>query len=79
MSKLVPNRDDFITKTVLTRNFLTHHSIDDELKLIPDKEFSSYVNKLSIILLACILLEIKIPPENIIKALRRNRRTGRWL
>lgn len=75
-------KNNFADDVVNIRNYHTHLASDEEVKDLPqmnsERAYNKMIWKLDVMLLACLLLELKLPPKTVVILLERNseRRNG---
>jgi hypothetical protein len=76
IEEMVGDVNLFITDIVNLRNYYTHLGEDNKVqveKIITDpRAFNKYIARLSVVLLACLLIEFGFKPEKIEEIIRRN-------
>lgn len=72
-SKLVTNSENFARKVTDTRNFLTHYSRRSK-NVMDDEELFRATQSLSYMIQACLMLELGLSEERIVKLFERNQR-----
>ncbi len=77
LSEFIENKNAFIEKVVITRNYLTHYDEKLKEKVALGEELDPLIQKLKILLEICLLTELGFSSKKIKSLLSRNRRYQR--
>lgn len=71
LDKFIDDKNTFINKVINTRNYLIHYDSASESKAVGGSEIHYIAERLKIILIAHILMQLGIPKENVYRDIKR--------
>ncbi|MGB5635751.1 MAG: HEPN domain-containing protein [Waterburya sp.] len=71
MDKFIDDKNTFINKVINTRNYLIHYDSASKSKAVGESEIHYIAERLKIILIAHILMQLGIPKENVYRDIKR--------
>ncbi len=71
LDKFIDDKNIFINKVINTRNYLIHYDSASESKAVGGSEIHYIAERLKIILIAHILMQLGIPKENVYRDIQR--------
>lgn len=71
LDKFIDDKNTFINKVINTRNYLIHYDSASEAKAVEGTEIFYIAERLKIILIAHILLQLGIPKKNVYRDIKR--------